>query len=179
MRAENHTPLDVTALRRAALRPQGLWREIEVVDRTGSTNADLLDRAMRGEPGGLILAAEEQSAGRGRMGRTWVSPPAALPFSLLVPPATVPPARRGWLPLLTGVAVAAAVTDVTGVKASLKWPNDVLADDAKLAGILAEAAAGAVVVGVGLNVSPAPSQLPPRTPTALPAPSPRAVGPPA
>ncbi len=67
MRAENHTPLDVTALRRAALRPQGLWREIEVVDRTGSTNADLLDRAMRGEPEGLILAAEEQSAGRGRM----------------------------------------------------------------------------------------------------------------
>ena len=176
MRAENHTPLDVTALRRAALRPQGLWREIEVVDRTGSTNADLLDRAMRGEPGGLILAAEEQSAGRGRMGRTWVSPRAALTFSLLVRPATVPPARRGWLPLLTGVAVAAAVTDVTGVKASLKWPNDVLADDAKLAGILAEAAAGAVVVGVGLNVSAAPSELPPRTPTALPATSLRAAG---
>src|SRR6266568_2855110 len=177
MRAENHTPLDVTALRRAALRPQGLWREIEVVDRTGSTNADLLDRAMRGEPEGLILAAEEQSAGRGRMGRTWVSPPrAALTFSLLVRPATVPPARRGWLPLLTGVAVAAAVTDVTGVKASLKWPNDVLADDAKLAGILAEAVAGAVVVGVGLNVSAAPSELPPRTPTALPATSLRAAG---
>jgi len=177
MRAENHTPLDAAALRRAALRPHGLWRDIEVVERTGSTNADLLDRARRGEPEGLVIAAEEQSAGRGRMGRTWVSPPrAALTFSLLVRPAAVPAARRGWLSLLTGVAVAAAVTDVTGVKASLKWPNDVLAGEAKLAGILAEAAADAVVVGVGLNVSAAPSELPPRTPTALPATSLRAAG---
>ena len=181
MRAENQTPLNAAALRRAALRPHGLWRDIEVVERTGSTNADLLDRALRGEPEGLVIAAEEQTAGRGRMGRTWVSPPrAALTFSLLVRPAAVPPARRGWLPLLTGVAVAAAVTDVTGVKASLKWPNDVLAGEAKLAGILAEAAADAaadaVVVGIGLNVSTAPSELPPRTGTALSATSLRAAG---
>ena len=109
--------------------------------RTGSTNADLLARAVRGEPEGVVLAAEEQSAGRGRMGRVWVSPPrAALTFSLLVRPAAVPPARRGWLPLLTGVAVAGAVTSVTGVHANLKWPNDVLAGAAKLGGILGEAA---------------------------------------
>ena len=88
MRAENRTParmpLDAAGLRRAALRPGGLWRDVEVVARTGSTNADLLARAVRGEPEGVVLAAEEQSAGRGRMGRVWVSPPrAALTFSML------------------------------------------------------------------------------------------------
>ena len=160
MRAENHTPvrepLDAASLRRAAVAPDGLWREIEVVPSTGSTNADLLARALSGEPQGVLLAAEEETAGRGRMGRTWESPPrAALTFSLLLNPA-VPPARRGWLPLLTGVAVAAAVTGVTGVEARLKWPNDLLVGDYgfwKLAGILAEAACDAVVVGIGLNVS--------------------------
>ena len=168
MRAENRTPvrkpLDAAALRRAALRPGGLWRDVEVAARTGSTNADLLARALRGEPEGVVLAAEEQSAGRGRMGRSWVSPPrAALTFSMLVRPAAVPPARRGWLPLLTGVAVAEAVTSVTGVRAKLKWPNDVLAGPAKLGGILAEASGDAVVVGVGLNVSAGQGELPPLT----------------
>ena len=178
MRAENRTPapatspgpkpLDAGGLARAVLRPGGLWRAVEVVDRTGSTNADLLGRALGGAPEGVVLAAEEQSAGRGRMGRTWVSPPrAALTFSLLVRPATVPPARRGWLPLLAGVAVASAVTAVTGVQTRLKWPNDVLVGPAKLAGILAEAAGDAIVVGVGLNVSAEPGELPPPGPGAL------------
>ena len=184
MRAENHTPvrepLDAASLRRAAVAPNGLWREIEVVPSTGSTNADLLARALAGEPEGVVLAAEEQTAGRGRMGRTWVSPPyAALTFSLLIRP-DVPPARRGWLPLLTGVAVAAAVTEVTGVHASLKWPNDLLAGEAKLAGILAEAAGDAVVVGIGLNVSTEPAELTrlraSSGPGALPATSLRAAG---
>ena len=150
------------------LRPGGLWQAVEVVDRTGSTNADLLARALGGAPEGVVLAAEEQSAGRGRMGRAWVSPPrAALTFSLLVRPAAVPPARRGWLPLLAGVAVASAVTAVTGVQTRLKWPNDVLTGPAKLGGILAEAAGDAVVVGVGLNVSTEPGELPPPGPGAL------------
>jgi BirA family transcriptional regulator, biotin operon repressor / biotin---[acetyl-CoA-carboxylase] ligase len=163
MRAENHTqvraPLDPAALRRALARPGGLWRDLEVVESTGSTNADLLARALAGEPEGAVLAAEEQRAGRGRMGRTWTSPPrAALTVSVLLKPA-VPPARRGWLPLLAGVAVATAVTRVTGVETRIKWPNDLLAADAKLAGILAEAAADAVVVGIGLNVSTEPAEL--------------------
>ena len=202
MRAENDTPgrepLDADGLRRAALRPDGLWREIEVVPSTGSTNADLLARALagQGQPEGVLLAAEEQTAGRGRIGRTWTSPPsAALTFSLLLHPA-VPPARRGWLPLLTGVAVAAAVTEVTGVETRLKWPNDVLAGnvlagnvlagnvltgnvltgEGKLAGILAEAAGDAVVVGIGLNVSTEPAELPAPGPGALPATSLRAAG---
>lgn len=184
MRAENHTqvraPLDQAALRRALARPGGLWRAPEVVESTGSTNADLLARALAGEPEGAVLAAEEQRAGRGRMGRTWTSPPrAALTFSVLLKPA-VPPARRGWLPLLAGVAVAAAVTGVTGVETGLKWPNDLLAADAKLAGILAEAAGDAVVVGIGLNVSTEPAELShllaPTRPGALPATSLRAAG---
>src|SRR5215470_10052649 len=184
MRAQNDAPvrepLDAAGLRRAALHPDGLWREIEVVPSTGSTNADLLARALRGEPEGVVLAAEEQTAGRGRMGRTWTSPPrAALTFSLLLNPA-VPPARRGWLPLLTGVAVAAAVTEVAGVETRIKWPNDLLTADAKLAGILAEASGDAVVVGIGLNVSTEPAELShllaPARPGALPATSLRAVG---
>src|SRR5216110_3252325 len=154
MRAENHTqvrvPLDQAALRRALVRPGGLLRDLEIVESTGSTNADLLARALAGEPEGAVLAAEEQRAGRGRMGRTWTSPPrAALTFSLLLKPA-VPPARRGWLP---------PVTEVAGVETRLKWPNDLLTADAKLAGILAEAAGDAVVVGIGLNVSTEPAEL--------------------
>ena len=183
MRTENQTPvrppLDLAALRRAAVRPGGLWRTIEVVESTGSTNADLLARALAGEPEGTVLATEHQQAGRGRLGRTWITPPrAALTFSLLVRPG-VPPARRGWLPLLTGIAVAGAITSVTGVATTLKWPNDVLADQGqadasqagpgKLVGILAEAAADAIVVGIGVNVSTGQAELPDRGPGALPA----------
>ncbi len=173
-------PLDAARLTRAVLRPGGLWQAVEVADRTGSTNADLLARALAGAPEGVVLAAEEQSAGRGRMGRTWVAPPrAALTFSLLVRPAAVPPSRRGWLTLLAGVAVASAVTAVTGVQTQLKWPNDVLAGPAKLGGILAEAAGDAVVVGVGLNVSAEPGELPPPGPGALAATSLRIAAAPA
>ena len=180
MRAENHTParapLDAASLHRQAVRPDALWRAVEVVGRTGSTNADLLARALAGEPEGVVLAAEEQTAGRGRMGRAWVAPPrAALTFSMLLRP-TPPPVRRGWLPLLAGLAVAEAVTAVTGVPVGLKWPNDVLVGDAKLCGILAESAGDAVVVGVGLNVSTEPAELPGPGPGALPATSLRAAG---
>jgi BirA family transcriptional regulator, biotin operon repressor / biotin---[acetyl-CoA-carboxylase] ligase len=170
-------PLDAAALAAAVVRPGGLWRSVEVVPVTGSTNADLLARAAAGAPEGTVLAAEQQDAGRGRLGRTWTSPPrAALTFSVLLRPDQVPRARLGWLPLLAGVAVAAAVRDLTAVDARLKWPNDVLAGPAKLAGILAEATDGGVVVGVGLNVSTGPDGLPPPGPGALPATSLRLLG---
>ena len=160
-------PLDAAALRAAVVRPGGLWRTVEVTAVTGSTNADLLARAAAGEPEGAVLAAEHQRAGRGRLGRTWTSPPrAALTFSVLLRPA-VPRARLGWLPLLAGVAVAAAVRAVAAVDAQLKWPNDVLVGPRKLAGILAEAAGDAVVVGTGVNVSTGPAGLPPPGPGAL------------
>jgi BirA family transcriptional regulator, biotin operon repressor / biotin---[acetyl-CoA-carboxylase] ligase len=184
-------PLDAAALRAAVVRPGGLWRTVEVTAVTGSTNADLLARAVRGEPEGAVLAAEQQSAGRGRLGRTWVSPPrAAVTFSVLLRPAPVPRARLGWLPLLAGVAVADAVRVVAAVDAQLKWPNDVLAGPKntlaggsggvvpprKLGGILAESAGDAVVVGIGVNVSTEPAELPPPGPGALAATSLRLAG---
>jgi BirA family transcriptional regulator, biotin operon repressor / biotin---[acetyl-CoA-carboxylase] ligase len=179
MRSENQTPgqaaagpgrkaLDLDAIMHAVVRPGSLWQDVEVTGVTGSTNADLLARAADGAPEGLVLAAEEQRAGRGRMGRAWVSPPrAALTFSVLLRPATVPPARLGWLPLLAGVAVAAAVREVTAVDAQLKWPNDILVGPAKLGGILAEATGEAVVIGIGVNVFTEPADLPPPGPGAL------------
>jgi BirA family biotin operon repressor/biotin-[acetyl-CoA-carboxylase] ligase len=159
------------------IRPGGLWRAVDVTAVTGSTNADLLARAADGEPEGAVLAAEQQDAGRGRMGRSWVAPPrAALTFSMLLRPRDVPPARRGWLSLLAGVAAASSVRAVAGVDATLKWPNDVLVRGAKLGGILAEAAGQAVVIGIGLNVSTGPDELPPLGPGALAATSLRLSG---
>jgi len=159
--APDRPALDAAALT-AAVVTGGLWREVEVVEAIGSTNAELVARAAADEPEGLVLVAEHQQAGRGRLDRTWTSPPGAgLTLSLLLRP-DVPAARRGWLPLLAGVALAEAVAEVPGVRAALKWPNDLLAGDgAKLAGILAEVGAGAVVVGVGLNVSTRADELPP------------------
>jgi BirA family biotin operon repressor/biotin-[acetyl-CoA-carboxylase] ligase len=161
-------PLGAAALNGHIVRPDGLWREVSVAERTGSTNADLIARARDGAPEGLVLAAEEQTSGRGRMGRAWLSPPrAALTFSVLLRPAAVPPARRGWLPLLAGVATAAAVRQVSGLEAQLKWPNDVLIGERKLAGILAEQAGDAVVVGIGVNVSTSAGELPVTGPSSL------------
>jgi BirA family transcriptional regulator, biotin operon repressor / biotin---[acetyl-CoA-carboxylase] ligase len=154
-------PLDGPALAASLTRDSGLWRSLEVVPEIGSTNAALVAAAAADEAEGAVLVAEHQVAGRGRLDRVWTSPPrAGLTVSFLLRP-DVPAARRGWLPLLTGVALAEAVGEVTGVRASLKWPNDLLAlDGRKLAGILAESSGTAVVVGVGLNVSTTADELP-------------------
>ena len=163
--APDRPALDAAALT-AAVATGGLWREVEVVEAIGSTNAELVARAAADEPEGLVLVAEHQQAGRGRLDRTWTSPPrAGVTVSLLVRP-DVPAARRAWLSLLTGIALAEAVGGTTGVRTSLKWPNDLLAPDgAKLAGILAETVSSpahptAVVVGVGLNVTTRADELP-------------------
>ncbi|MGY2129954.1 biotin--[acetyl-CoA-carboxylase] ligase [Blastococcus sp. SYSU DS0617] len=154
-------PLDGAALQAALVRDSALWRTLEVVPEAGSTNADLIAAAGRDAPEGAVLVAEHQVAGRGRLDRVWTSPPrAGLTVSVLLRP-DVPAARRGWLPLLTGVALAEAVGESTGVLASVKWPNDLLARDGrKLAGILAESSGKAVVVGTGLNVSTTAAELP-------------------
>jgi biotin-[acetyl-CoA-carboxylase] ligase BirA-like protein len=158
--------LDAQALADALTRDSRLWTALEVVPEVGSTNAELVARAGRdpedgGALEGTVLVAEHQVSGRGRLDRVWTSPPrAGLTVSVLLRP-DVPAARRGWLPLLTGVALAEAVAEVTGVLPSLKWPNDLLARDGrKLAGILAESTGTAVVVGVGLNVSTTAEELP-------------------
>jgi BirA family transcriptional regulator, biotin operon repressor / biotin---[acetyl-CoA-carboxylase] ligase len=164
MRDNDGAPLslDVTEITQAIVRAGSLWRDVRVVAETGSTNADMLAVARGGAREGVVLAAEAQTAGRGRMGRRWTSPAGAgLLFSVLLRPYGVPAALLGWLPLLAGAAVAAAVPAMSAVKPSLKWPNDVLAGDAKLGGILAERSGSAVVVGIGINVSQGPADLPP------------------
>jgi BirA family biotin operon repressor/biotin-[acetyl-CoA-carboxylase] ligase len=133
------------------------WR-IEEKRETGSTNADAIEAARAGAAEGLVITAEAQTAGRGRMGRTWVSSPGAgLALSMLLRP-RAPVASWGWLPLLTGVALADTVAR-TGVHCGLKWPNDLLIGGRKCAGILAEAAVPAVVVGIGLNIWEAPPDM--------------------
>ncbi|MEO3787888.1 biotin--[acetyl-CoA-carboxylase] ligase [Actinocorallia sp. B10E7] len=184
-------PLNERSLNRALVREGSFWRDIRVLQETGSTNADLAEHARsaaattgRGAAEGTVLVAEAQTAGRGRLGRAWNAPPrSGLMFSVLLRPgAGVSPTRLGWLPLLTGVAVAAAIRSVTAragegdfgdepgrstVEAGLKWPNDLMVGERKLAGILAERVDDAVVVGVGLNVSLHEHELPVPTATSL------------
>ncbi|AGS71435.1 biotin--[acetyl-CoA-carboxylase] ligase [Streptomyces collinus] len=160
-------PLNATALRRGLVREGGLWSGVELVQRTGSTNSDLVAQAVAGTVGeGAVLVAEEQTAGRGRLDRQWTAPArSGLFFSVLLRPVEVPVDRWGWLPLLTGVAVATGLSRAAGVDTALKWPNDLLVkvggEERKAGGILAERAGeGGVVVGVGLNVSLRASELP-------------------
>lgn len=160
-------PLNAAALNRALSREGEPWRRVEVVARTGSTNGDVLARAADGEEEGLVLVAEEQDAARGRMGRSWSSPArTGLWFSVLLRPA-VPQARLSWLSLLAGLATVRAVQRIGGLEARVKWPNDVVVGDLKLAGILAEQTAGAVSVGIGVNVSTRAGELPVPTATSM------------
>jgi BirA family transcriptional regulator, biotin operon repressor / biotin---[acetyl-CoA-carboxylase] ligase len=169
-------PLNARALNHALVRPGGLWREIRVVEETGSTNVDLADLAREGAEPGLVLVAEAQTSGRGRMGRTWSAPPrSGLAFSVLLPQEESV-TRLGWLPLVAGIAVVSALrgfAEVGGVgrgrmaEAALKWPNDVLIGDRKLAGILAQRVETGVVVGIGLNVGLRADELPVPTATSL------------
>jgi BirA family biotin operon repressor/biotin-[acetyl-CoA-carboxylase] ligase len=165
-------PLNAAGLRRALIRPGSLWTSLDVVDVTGSTNSDLAARvtgaAGGAEPAeGAVLVAEEQTAGRGRLDRSWTAPArSGLFFSMLLRPGDdVPVERWGWLPLLTGVAVATGLARAAGVDTSLKWPNDLLVpvggEERKAGGILAERAGrDAVVIGVGLNVTLRADELP-------------------
>ncbi|MFH9427033.1 biotin--[acetyl-CoA-carboxylase] ligase [Streptomyces sp. NPDC017615] len=160
-------PLAATGLRRALVQEGGLWSSVDVVQRTGSTNSDLVARASSGTAReGAVLVAEEQTAGRGRLDRRWTAPPrSGLFFSVLLRPAEVPLERWGWLPLLTGVAVATGLSRAAGVDTALKWPNDLLVtvdgEERKAGGILAERAGeDGVVVGVGLNVTLRADELP-------------------
>ncbi|MDX6296314.1 MAG: BirA family transcriptional regulator [Nocardioidaceae bacterium] len=158
-------PLSESELTRALTLAGSRWTHVEVVNESPSTNARLAERAASDERDGLVLVAEHQTAGRGRLDRTWTTPPrAAITMSVLVRPVGVPMSRWPWISLLAGLAVAAAVRRVAGVEAGLKWPNDVVVDDRKLAGLLVERVEGgfgpAAVIGVGLNVSTTRAELP-------------------
>lgn len=167
----NRAPLDVAGIRHDLVGPDRPLRHLDVVESTGSTNADLLARSAAGQDiGGAVLVAEYQSAGRGRHGRRWSAPARSqIAFSVGVDATGLDPAGWGWLPLLTGVAVVDAVHATTGIEPGLKWPNDVLVGEGKLAGILAEVASPApvIVVGLGLNVTLTADEAPDSRATSL------------
>lgn len=144
--------------------PGDPWGPVEVFERLGSTNDEVREHPVPWR----VVVAEQQDAGRGRLGRAWTTTPGtAIAVSVLVPP---PASGPSWVPLLAGLAVHRAVADVAGVTTSLKWPNDVLVPgdgDRKLAGILCEWTAQGVVVGLGLNVDTARADLPLDTATSL------------
>lgn len=162
--ASERPPLDAARLR-ALLGTR--WRSVEVVDELESTNAALLACSSDPHADRYLLVAEHQSAGRGRFDRVWSSPPrSGLTFSVLLRP-SAPTQTWGWLPLLAGVALTEAVPTGDG-PAAVKWPNDLLdASGGKLAGILTQAADGAVVIGIGLNVTAGREELPVETASSL------------
>ncbi|WP_108397315.1 biotin--[acetyl-CoA-carboxylase] ligase [Devosia submarina] len=150
-------------------------------DSVGSTNIEAIAAAAAGDPGGIWFAAREQTAGRGRRGRQWVNPHGNLAATLLIIP-DVDPNLSATLGFVAGVALKSALADILPrglvkigldgadalageARVALKWPNDVLADGAKLAGILLEASKSpegkhAIAVGIGVNVVSAPVGLP-------------------
>lgn len=156
---------------------------IIVLSEVGSTNAELAARASVGElpdsvlPDFTVLVTDTQTAGRGRLGRSWVAPPGTtLAISVLLRPALLAhpgdggTPGLGWLPLLAGLAMTRAVESLlSGHEVSLKWPNDVLVDGLKVSGILAELLppGRSVVVGTGLNLTMTEAQLPVPTATSL------------
>jgi BirA family transcriptional regulator, biotin operon repressor / biotin---[acetyl-CoA-carboxylase] ligase len=176
-------PLHADVLERALVTSDSLWSRVEVVETSPSTNADLAELAASSDEDGVVRIAEHQTAGRGRLDRTWTAPPrSGLTMSVLIRPGgrePVPAARWPWIPLLAGLAVAATLRRDADVAAVLKWPNDVLIEDRKVAGLLVERVdAGArgrgigstrtaAVIGIGLNVSLRADELPVPTATSL------------
>src|SRR6266550_6452358 len=130
--------------------------------RTDSTNERAKDLAVAGAPGGLVVTADEQTAGRGRRGHAWFAPPGScLLYSSLLRPFSA--SEAPLLPLAVPVAVCEAAEAVAPVRCRVKWPNDLWIDERKVAGVLVEARPdeGWAVIGVGLNVAIAEDEFPP------------------
>ena len=150
---------------------------LQVVESTGSTNADLVKAAASSPaqwPHLSVVLTTDQRDGRGRLDRAWTAPPGTgLAVSVLVRVPDLPVASRGWIPLIAGAAMTRAVIEQlrgTGHSAALKWPNDVLLDGGKLSGILAEVVPGhpeAVVIGAGVNTRMTRTDLPVETATSF------------
>jgi len=165
----------------ALLRTARWGRNLILLERTGSTNDVAKEAALAGAPEGTVVVAEEQTAGRGRLGRRWVAPSGTcLLCSLLFRP-TLPLSRANWLTMLTSMAAADAIREQTGLRVDLKWPNDLVVSDRgadgqarawrKLAGVLTETGVREehldfVVVGIGINVNIPPDLLPGLAPNA-------------
>lgn len=164
------SPLSATSVAEA-LTAAGLeLPPVTVLDVTDSTNDEALARAASGAAQWSTVVADQQRAGRGRLGRMWQTPPgnALLLSTVLRPPGTWPASAWGWIPLIAGLAATSAASEHCP-QIALKWPNDVVIDGPafdgsagprKLAGILAERRGDAVVVGIGINVHHSQSMLP-------------------
>ena len=158
----DRSPLDENRLRQYIGHSE-LWRGVEIRDSVDSTNSVLSRQAATsGVEPGTVLTAEQQTHGKGRSGRSWVTPSrAGIAVSVVLRP-NAPMSRWSWLSLLAGVCVSEAIAGACGVATQLKWPNDVLVGDrgAKVCGILAEVSAKSVVLGIGINVSLRRDELP-------------------
>lgn len=158
---------------RDGLGTQTMWSQVEWVATTGSTNADLAARARGGASEGMVRISDEQTSGRGRLARTWVSPAgASLSMSVLLWPDHGGEAW-GWLSLLAGMAITDALEELAPPEATveLKWPNDVLIDGKKVCGILSERIehpdGARAVVGMGINIALTQEELPVPNATSL------------
>jgi BirA family biotin operon repressor/biotin-[acetyl-CoA-carboxylase] ligase len=142
-----------------------LGREVVYFEATDSTNRQARETALRGGKEGLVVIADFQSRGKGRMGRPWSSPPGAnLCFSTILRP-SIPPHRAPQLTLLAGISCAQALIKATGLDVRIKWPNDIFLNGKKIAGILAEMEGNPsellfVILGIGVNVNWAGEDIP-------------------
>ena len=149
----------------ALLRTQEFGRRLHLLDQVDSTNRVCAAFAQQGEPHGTSVVAERQTAGRGRMGRSWFSPPReGLYCSVLVRPSDLNSDRLSWIPLVSALAAARAIKTAASIDVRLKWPNDLLHGERKLGGLLCEASSQPVsgvtsaappfvVIGIGINVN--------------------------
>ncbi len=155
---------DLEADFRARLSAERFGRQFHYLHRTGSTNDVAAELARQGAPEGTVVVTDEQTSGRGRLGRAWLSPRGtALPFSVLLR-SPLPAAAAFRSVMLASVSAVEAVYQVTGVQVALKWPNDLIWRDRKLAGVLSELSLTGeqvdyAVVGIGLNVNLEPGDL--------------------
>jgi BirA family biotin operon repressor/biotin-[acetyl-CoA-carboxylase] ligase len=156
------SPLSTETIR-AHLKTRAIGATLSIHDEVDSTNRILADLARAGAPHGAVVVADSQTAGRGRLGRPWISPRGMNLYASILLATTQASSAVTWIPLLAAVAVARAMQALTGLSIRVKWPNDVLVPrdggERKLAGILVEAissgraGAKAVVVGIGINVN--------------------------
>ena len=143
---------------RQACKDRLIGKEILFFSEIDSTNREARDRAKGGAGEGTVILADSQSCGKGRLGRSWESPPGAnLYFSIILKP-PICPSDAPQITLLAGVAVARALSGVSGLKCLIKWPNDILLRGKKLAGILAEmegegSRVGFIILGIGVNLN--------------------------
>ncbi len=144
----------------SGLATKQIGKKLLFFSQVDSTNEELKRQARAGAENGLVCTAEQQTAGKGRLGRSWVSPPGTGIFASVLLRPDIPPTEVPGITLAAGLAVCRAVQIVTGCQAKIKWPNDVLIDSKKLCGILTEMAAEAdrvdfVIVGIGINANTA------------------------